>query len=276
MSEKQRFQEILDELRNDITYIANLFDVLCKKFEELPRHEANKWMYDVFLDKIYETHAKTMKLLVDMSAKSLGRDLEYKLNTVRVGARNISSEDVMTYELDMKMGELNTAIVDYANRIEWTMSSVRLAMHQADWEGMKKIKTEDYMVVKKRVRFVRARDELEKAKQAIKNKKWDDVLNHLRPAIDMAIREKFGFQKIHPMKQFLQDADRYNFPLPSYTMIYDYFDEGSHRIHGGRINTPWECQKALSFVAEFIDRLELIDVNQKEIEEFKKKCRAVS
>jgi hypothetical protein len=267
---------MLEDFRNDMVYVSNLSDILYKKLEELSRYEAKNWMYDVFLDKIYESHAKIAKFLHDMDADYLLGALADKLNAVRTFANAILSEPFESYDFDIRARGLNTAISNYAHEVEWAMSSLRLVMHQVSWEGMKKIKTEDYMVVKKRVRFVRARDELEHAKQAIKNGKWDDVLNHLRPAIDLAIKEKFGFQKINPMKQFLNDADRYSLPLPSYTMLYDYFDEGSHRIHGGRINTPWECQKALSFVAEFIDRLELIDVSQKKIEEFKKKCNAVS
>lgn len=274
MSEKQRFQEIQGEIRNDIAHIMNLFEILYKKLEELPLHEAKNWMYDVFLDKIYETNAKLMQFLDDIGASRLKTDLQDKVNLIKNRSSIIRSPGAYGFE-DM-WDYLERAIDSYVKQIEWTMSSILQLMYETNWEGLEKIKTEDYVVIKKRARFVMARDELEHAKQAIKNRKWDDILNHLRPAIDMAIKEKFGFQKIHPKKQFLKDADKYDLPLPSYTMIYDYFDEGSHRIHGGRINPPWECQKALSFVAEFIDRLELIDVSQKKIEEFKKTCRAAS
>ena len=276
MSEKQRFQEIVKEIRKDFNHITNLLNVLYEKLEKLPRSEAKNWIYDTFLDKIYETHAKIKHFMEEVGAEKLERYLDNSLESVIGYTESIAFEPYGGYNYWEIKTELDSAIINYYQETENIMSSIRKFMHEVDWKRMKGVKSEDYIVVKERAKFIKARDELENAKQAIKNKKWDDVMNHLRPAIDLAIKEKFGFQKIHPMKQFLQDADKYNFPLPSYTMLYDYFDEGSHRIHGGRINTPWECQKALSFVAEFIDRLELIDVTQKEIEEFKKKCRAVS
>jgi hypothetical protein len=101
------------------------------------------------------------------------------------------------------------------------------------------------------------------------------VFNHLRPAIDLALKEKFGFKKINPMKQFLLDAEKYGLPLPTYAMLYDYFDEGSQRIHSGKLNTPYECQNALEFVAGFIDQLDLIDISKDKLEEFKQKCKCV-
>ena len=116
---------------------------------------------------------------------------------------------------------------------------------------------------------------MEKAKQAVKNQKWAEVLNHLRPAIDLSIKEKFGFQKIFPMKQFIEEAEKYDFPLPSYSLLYDYFDEGSQRIHEGKLHTEWECEKALNFVAEFIDRLDLISISSEDILKFKNVSKAV-
>lgn len=77
------------------------------------------------------------------------------------------------------------------------------------------------------------------------------------------------------MRQFINDAEKYRLPLPTYTMLYDYFDVGSKRIHEGKLNTPYECQKALEFVAGFIDRLEVINVTQKKINDFKSKSKAV-
>ena len=77
------------------------------------------------------------------------------------------------------------------------------------------------------------------------------------------------------MRQFLADAEKYGLPLPSYTMLYDYFDEGSQRIHGGKLNTPFECQKALEFVAGFIDGLEVINISQKDVDNFRNNSKAV-
>lgn len=100
-------------------------------------------------------------------------------------------------------------------------------------------------------------------------------MNHLRPAIDLALKEKFGFKRIKGYRQFFDDAGKYGLRLPSYDMIYRYFDEASQRLHEGGVHTPWECQEALDFVAKFIDRLDLIDVSDKEINEFKKKSKSV-
>lgn len=62
-------------------------------------------------------------------------------------------------------------------------------MHRNNWVNIKKLQIEDYINPIQRARYVQARDELEKAKQAVRNKQWDEVLNHLRPAIDLAKRE---------------------------------------------------------------------------------------
>ena len=116
--------------------------------------------------------------------------------------------------------------------------------------------------------------ELEKAKQASKNGIYEDVLNHLRPAIEMAIKEKFGFKRVN-MYRFLQDARALNFNLPSYDSIYYYYSEGSGRLHKGKLNTPLECQKAIDFVANFIGRLDEVTTSQQEIDDFKSKSKAV-
>jgi len=148
-------------------------------------------------------------------------------------------------------------------------------MHEKNWPLNKDVVPTKYILPTIRVTYVEARDELGKAKQAVKDRKWEEVLNHLRPAIDLALKEKFGLNKIHPMKQFLLDAEKYNLPLLSYSMIYDYFDEASQRLHGGKLHTPWECEKALSFVTELIDRLDVIDISKTDIDKFKKKSRTV-
>ncbi len=140
---------------------------------------------------------------------------------------------------------------------------------------MKRIDLDNYTLPVKRARYVDARGELSKAKKAIKEGNWEEIMNHIRPAIDLALKEKFGFKRIKGYKQFFYDAGKYNLRLPSYDMIYRYFDEASQRLHEGRVHTPWECQEALDFVAKFIDRLDLIDISDREIEEFKKKSKSV-
>jgi len=231
------------------------------------------WVLDVFLDKLFETNAKIKKVFDDFDIQ---RDIP--IWEIKDCVEDLAFAKGRTYrqiELRGIFDKLFNLIQKYDAIFEKSMGTIRKILYDQKWEPMKNIKPEDYVLPVKRAKYVKARDELQKAKQAVKDKKWDEVLNHLRPAIDLAIKEKFGFKKIHPMKQFLLDAEKYNLPLPSYSMVYDYFDEGSQRIHGGKLHTPWECEEALNFVADFIDRLELIEMSQKDIEDFKKKSKAV-
>lgn len=280
LSERQKFQEILKEIRRDLEHIFNLFQILvqkaCSQETLQPSQELKEWIYDTFLDKVYETNAKIKRFLIDVRISE--GVLDDRLENVKLRAERVADGRffVYPYELNAALSELESATKNYAMAVESLMSFVRKSLHENSWKQLEKLKTENYLIEERRAKFVKARDELQNALQAIGNKRWDDVLNHLRTAIDLAIKEKFGFQKIHPMKQFLEDADKHDFPLPSYTMIYDFFDEGSHRIHSGKIHTPWECQRALSFVTDFIDGLDLIEISPKQIDDFRKKCKAVS
>jgi len=171
--------------------------------------------------------------------------------------------------------ELYNNIQEYEVIVEKSMGTIRKILYDQNWEPMKQIDLHNYILPIKRARYVKARDELSKAKNAVKEGNWEEVLNHIRPAIDLALIEKFGFKRIKGYKRFFDDAGKYGLPLPSYDMIYRYFDEASQRLHKGRVHTPWECQEALDFVAKFIDRLDLIDISDEEIEEFKKKSKSV-
>lgn len=253
----------------------NLFQALRKRVLERNYRidrELKNWVFDAFLDKTYEINAKITKILQDFG---LSRP-DLPVHAIKFNAEKIAFQETTLYlQISDFLEELYGAIKDYERTVESTMDTIRKFLHETEWATMEKIKTEDYILPIRRAKYVKARDELEKAKQAVKRGNWGEVLNHLRPAIDLAIKEKFGFKKIHPMWQFLLDAEKYDLPLPSYTMVYDYFDQGSHRIHEGKINTPWECEKALNFIAEFIDRLDLINVSNVDIEKFKKKSSAV-
>lgn len=55
-------------------------------------------------------------------------------------------------------------------------------------------------------------------------------------------------------------------------MLYFYYGEGSGRLHSGKLHTPYECQAALGFIDGFIERLELINISQEEINAFKTKA----
>jgi len=289
MSEAQKFQHIIDGIREDLTLIEELcgkldwnlfnneglwstFDFYYKK----AAFEIIEWINDVFLDKIYETNSKIHKFLTDMSLGGM-----YNKVSIQGQAMEKCLKDIMQEKDGLGRGnthsnldKLKIAISNYRYSIDTTMDYVRKQLYETNWASMKKINIEDYLLLAKRRRYIKARDELEWVKQAIKEGKYEDILTHLRTAIDLAIKERFGFTKIW-MKPFLIDAKENGFPLPSYTMLYDYYDEGSQRLHSGRLNTPYECQKALDFVDGFIDRLELINISQEEIDNFKKKCRCV-
>jgi len=277
MSDKQVFQEILEGIRSDLKHLKDLFSILLNKRRYDPigigkGDEVRDWIFDVFLDKLYETHAKVERLFGDFGIE---RDLP--IWEIKKCAEDIALAGGMGYKsapFEM-FDELDSHIQDYDVIVEKSVGTIRKILHDQNWEPMKRVNLGDYILPRKRAKYVKAREELEKAKEAAKKGNWDEVHNHLRPAIDLSIKERFGFKKIHPMKTFLSEAKKYDFPLPSYTTIYHYFDEGSQRIHQGKRNTPLECREALNFVAKFIDRLDSIQVSEKEIEEFKGKSKSV-
>jgi hypothetical protein len=277
MSNKELFQEILSGIRSDLTFVKSvLFQKLVKILQEKDYcidQEIKIWIFDVFLDKVYEIDAKIDQILADFDLK------EHFLPVIDVKqyAERLIFERGMTIQtlVNTNLNYLYEAIENYERAVEDSMTTLRRVMYARNWKFTKQVEPAKYVLPTRRKTDVKARDELEKAKQAVKDQKWEEVFNHLRPAIDLALKEKFGFSKIHPMKQFLADAEKHNLPLPSYSMAYDYFDEGSQRIHGGKLHTPWECEKALSFVAEFIDRLDLVEISKGDVDEFRKRSNTV-
>jgi len=123
--------------------------------------------------------------------------------------------------------------------------------------------------------FLKSKDEIKKAEKAVEKQDWSEIFNHIRSAIDLALREKFGFKKIYSMKIFISDAKLMGLKLPAYNDIYRYFDYGSKRLHEGEIHTSLEAEHALGFVKRFINELNTIEVTEKEINEFKNKCKVV-
>jgi hypothetical protein len=277
VSGRQVFQEILVGIRSDLKYLKELHSILFNKRQYDPINfektdEVRDWILDVFLDKLYETHAKVERVFGDFSIQ---RDLP--IWEIKRCAEDIAFTDGMGYKdapLE-RFHELYSYIQDYDVIVEKSMGTIRKILHDQNWEPIKRIDLDNYVLPVKRARYVDARDELSKAKMAVKEGNWDEVLNHLRPAIDLALKEKFGFKRIKRYKQFFDDAGKYDLRLPSYDMIYGYFDKASQRLHEGRVHTPWECREALDFVAKFIDRLDSIEVSEKEIEEFRKKSKSV-
>jgi hypothetical protein len=292
LSAKEDFQKVLEELRKNISliqedYMTKLGEILVKdlKSHKLSfddyfqggqislKDETCNWLFDAFLDKVYEINFKAKKIIED----KLSFKVELKTDNIKECIENLAfGKYARISSLRNKLNELGDSIEDYKRAFESIMSQVRRELYAKDWSSVKKLNTGEYVQPVERAKFLSAREELEKAKKAVKDKQWDEVFNHLRPAIDLALKEKFNFKRINPMKQFLVDAENYGLPLPTYTMLYDYFDEGSQRIHSGKLNTPYECKQALEFVAGFIDQLDLIDIPDDKIEEFKLKSKCVN
>lgn len=286
MSETRKFQHIINGIREDLTFVENLYwklhwhlmvnPYLRSSFSyEKTAFEIKEWINDVFFDKIYEIDSKILKFLTDLS---LAEQIFKKVSTQEMEKclKDIVQEKkgLVHGNTHLYLEKLERAISNYRNSFNATMDYVRKSLYKTNWSNMEKISIEDYILPTKRRKYVSAREELEWVKQAIKDRKYEDVLNHLRTAIELAIKERFGFKKIK-MWNFLKDAKTFNFPLPSYEMVYYYYSEGSDRLHGGKINTPYECRIALKFVDGFIDGLELINISQEEIDVFKKKCKWV-
>jgi hypothetical protein len=242
------------------------------------------------LDKFFETVTKLKNLFKTLEinyesiikeSQRFAENLEkvaLNLEVLLLPARNKKEQKLFQSATKTFLEWLSNVKVSfalYSNEFERAVIHADSLLYQTDWLKMKTISNEDFISLTRRKKYVTAREELERAKEATKNGHFEEVLNHLRPAIDLALREKLGFSKIHPMYQFLKEADSLNLPLPSYTMLYDYFSEGTGRIHQGVLNTPFECHRALEFISDFIDRLEVMDIPKEKIQEFKQKCKCV-
>jgi len=198
MSGKQVFEEILVGIRSDLKFLKEeLFSILWHKRVLDPygkKEEVRNWILDVFLDKLFETHAKVERVFGDFDIQ---RDLpiwELKrcaddLAFIKERKFNSMPGDVTVAILE----QLNNYIEEYDTIFEKSMGTVRKILHDQNWEPMKRIHLGNYVLPVKRARYIEARDELAKAKKAVNEGNWEEVLNHLRPAIDLAIKEKFGF-----------------------------------------------------------------------------------
>lgn len=169
--------------------------------------------------------------------------------------------------------------VDNTNSIFFIIDNSHSAFKSKDvalkvWEKWEE-KISPVDLITKRKKFVSVKEELDKAEKNLKEHP-EDVFNYLRTAIDLSIKGKFGFQKIPRMSQFVDDAKKYNFPLPSYNLIYSIFSEGSSRLHGGEVSTRFEAEESIRVVRNFVDILSKLDVSQEQIEDFKKKSKSVS
>jgi hypothetical protein len=298
LSEKQKFEDLLEEVRSDFALLKGLFSILTNELysevisssvlDDTSAEKVKLWVFDTFLDKFFEIDAKVQRIVKDLASDSIvafdcyaDRIVERSQKVAQcIGTAKFSQIDKKIgkqkeKELNLDFVNIGFTIKDYANAFEVEMSKARRRMYQNNWLEMKPLKVEDYLLPTKRKKFVTAREEIGKAKEAVNDSRWEEVFNHLRPAIELALMEKFGFKKIHPMHNFIQCAEKEHLTLPAYTLLYEYYSEGNQRIHGGKLNTPFECKEALKFVARFVDQLDLIDIPKEKIEEFKQKCKCV-
>lgn len=77
------------------------------------------------------------------------------------------------------------------------------------------------------------------------------------------------------MSQFFTDAEKYDFPLPSYNLIRTVFSEGNTRLHAGKVPTKFDAENSIQIVKGFIEKLSQMHISQEKIEDFKSKSESV-
>jgi hypothetical protein len=267
------FEEVVSQIRADLAHVDNMFALLEQKVagRSSTDNETRQWIYDTFLDKIYQIHAKTKRFV---ARPSLGRfvdveNIETALIRLKERAGKVAHDPNPTSQFVMFQAEL----AEYKRCVEDTLSDARRGLHDSGWESVPDIRAIDY-TVEPRKKFVTAREELEKARQAIERGEWDEVMNHIRSSMDIALKAKFGFKRILRMQQFLDDAQRFGLPVPSYDLLYHYYNMGSRRLHSGIVSPPFEAVQAVRFASDLIDALDLVQVDEQMVEDFKKKSKS--
>lgn len=142
MSEKQRFQEVLEEIRSDIRFLRNdlLKELSTRTLEHgklldfarimgsmppkgfsLPE-ELGRWIYDVFLDKWYETEAKIFKILSSLGVLKTN----LSLITVKYYSQQIACKPYHSIqEIQNSINSLADAANTYEQNFENEMSDLR-------------------------------------------------------------------------------------------------------------------------------------------------------
>ena len=286
MSEVQKFQEFVLGIREDLTIADNYCWMLEQKLMELSRmmgdfyyqqncFEIREWIFDVFLDKIYDVDSKITTFLKDLSLEELLKKISVQEIKKYVNEIIYEKKGMGSVNSFSNLHCLKKAVANYRHSIDVTFDNSRGFLYKTNWTNMQKINLDNYLFARKRRKYITAREELVTAQQMTKNGKYEEVLNHIRPALELAIKERFGFTKFKNFLNFLIDADKMNFPLSSFDVLYFYYGEGSGRIHAGKLSTPYECHSALIFAEGFIERLETVNITPEQIEAFKKKCNWV-
>jgi hypothetical protein len=300
MSEKQKFQEIIQKIRSDLKFIQTLEyklktnlipDIASAFFSSNQLEEDTKeWIIDVYLDKFIETDTKIREFLKDVGSsenENLHKEaciIKENLERVALNLKVLllprsNKKELKVYQkyadgLYKWMDQVIASFYSYSTEFERIMIKTRDSLYQTKWSKMKDIRIEDYILTTERRKYVKARDELRQAIQACKSGNWEEILNHLRPAIDLSLQERFGFKDIRYMKTFLANAEDFGL-LPAYKLLYLFFDEGSKRLHKGKVHTPLDCQTAVDYVAKFIEYLDFVKIPKKKIIAFKQKYKNV-
>jgi len=300
MSEKQKFQEIIQKIRTDLKFIqaleyklkTNLIPDIASAFFNSNQlaEDTKEWIIDVYLDKFIETDTKIrefLKVVYSSENENLHKEacnIKENLERVALSLKVLllprsNKKELKVYQkyaegLYKGMDHVIASFYSYSIEFERIMIKTKDSLYQTKWSKMKDIRIEDYILTTERRKYVKARDELRKAIQASKSGNWEEILNHLRPAIDLSLQERFGFKDIRHMKTFLVNAEEFGL-LPAYKLLYLFFDEGSKRLHKGKVHTPLDCQTAVDYVAKFIEYLDFVEIPKEKIEAFKQKYKSI-
>jgi len=270
---KNVFNQVLTDFRSDLENMKKMDNILISKLEDnFPNQETIEWIMDVYIDKLQELDVKMKKIKKEMidGTSTNFRDVITNLTDY---AHKVAFETNHA-RLNDRIMNLKGYFKSVNSYAEKEFMEIRNRLWESDWQGLEKIKPVEYLTVERK-RYVSAFDELQKARDCLDGK-IEDVTLHLRPAINQSLLERFKFKRIHPMSRFMEDAKKHNFPLPSYDFIYEIYDEGSDRLHAGKPPTSWEAQQMIKTVSSFIDALDLIEISDEDIEDFKKKSNTVN
>jgi len=267
---KQKFDEFVTNVRDDLSILRTAFETLLMKInEDATTDSTREFAFDVFLDKCFEINGKISQfkrdfsLYIDQSYEIALSKLKGVIEAISYGERFEDNIELLTRKFD-----------NYNRWLAKALNDLRRQFYIEGWRSAKPIRPAKYLL-QKRKKFVTARDELEKAKELIQAEESSDAITHIRSAIELAIKEKFGFNKIKSMKTFVVDAEQLGFPIVSYDLIYQLYDFGSKRLHRGRILEPFEAEEILRVTSRYIERLEILQVPQDKIVEFRAKSKSV-
>ena len=271
---KINFGALLREARDEMTSLKEFYSVLVGKINndtDLP--ELKEWLTDVFADKVYASYSKILKILKKLNVIP-PYELEYNADTLTDLLTNLAFSNFNRRNVELNyLPKIKSTIDNFNIQVEHSFVKARKDFHQSGWSGLTNVEPVGEIDTQRK-KYVGARESLAKARKCLDDA-VEDVPIHLRSAIDLSIKERFDFKKIQPMMGFIKDADKFDFPLPSYELIYDLFDEGSSRIHSGKGNTVFEAKQMIRMVSDFIDSLEMTTVSQEQIQEFVRNSNSV-